>query len=100
MCENNVMLTFIFHDINTIQKHLFMVFGKLCSIELCNWVLLVLESLEKHDKGVMMSCNVVHLPGDCKNFDEIVTALCRNRTIKKSKYHKCTFLAGFECYTN
>ena len=47
----------------------------------------------------MMSHNVVHLAWHCKKFNEIVTALCRNRTIKKSKYHQC-ILAGFECCTN
>ena len=47
-----------------------------------------------------MTHNIVHLGGHCKKFNEIVTDLCRNRTIKKSKYHEWFFLAGFECYTN
>ena len=41
--------------------------------------------------GLMMTHNVVHLGGHCKKFNEIVTALCRNRTIKISKYHQYIF---------
>ena len=124
-----------------------MVSGKLCSKEFHKWVLLVLEFVEKHDKGsgqnlpdhdlyqifvdvvlhwqqiphtrgsqwieiviipiveylidanagrgffpgLMMTRIVVHLGGHWKKFNEIVAALCRNRTIKRSKYHQCNF---------
>ena len=50
-CPSHVMLRFLFHDKDTIWKHLFIVFGKLCSIEFHNRVLLVLQFVEKHDKG-------------------------------------------------
>ena len=34
---------------------------------------------------------VVHCGGHSKNCNEIVMALCRNRTIKKCKYHEFIF---------
>ena len=46
-----------------------------------------------------MTRNVVHLGGHFKKLNEIVTDLCRNRTIKNPNTIN-VFLAGFECYTN
>ena len=57
LCESNIILTFIVHDSNTIYNHLFMLFGKLCSKELHKWVLYVLKSVEKHDKGSGQNCS-------------------------------------------